>query len=224
MSTEVTEVEGYARKPLPTTRDLVAVLFRQRRTMLIAFLVVIVAAIASRKWEATYEAKMKILVLHQRSDAIVTSSASLPAPFTADQVHEEDLNSEVELLNSEDLLRKVVLETGLSSKKGSDQPGSEADIARATAKLGKDLVIEPGRKSDVISVTYSNHDPRLAARVLKALSVEYTQKHKDLHHASEEFNFFDQQTQRYLQALNDAQAKLTAFTERTRRGLGIAGA
>ena len=83
---------------------------------------------------------MKILALRQRSDAMVTSSANAPAQFNNDQVSEEDLNSEVELLNSDDLLRKVVLASGLTgSSVSSTDRDTEARIATAVRKLGKDL-------------------------------------------------------------------------------------
>lgn len=175
--------------------------------MLVAFVFVVVAAVLSGKWVPSYEAKMKILALRQRSDIIMTST-NIPAPF--DQIREEDLNSEVELLNSDDLLRKVVTATGLNKKSDSD-----VDVARAVRKLGKDLQIEAGRKSNVISVSYKNHDPRLAAKVLQALSVAYIQKHQEMSHSSGQFNFFDQQAQQYLRGLDQAQGKLTDFTNET---------
>lgn len=189
---------------------MVAVLFRQRWTMIITFIVVVIAAALSGKWVPTYEAKMKIMALRQRTDAIMTSSANLPAPFSGDQIHEEDLNSEVEILNSDDLLRRVVDKTGLAGKATDDR-----SIARAVLKLGKDLQIEAGRKSNVISVSYKNRNPRLAARVLEELSEAYIQKHLEMSHSSGQFSFFDQQTQQYLKGLDDAQTKLTAFTDQT---------
>jgi uncharacterized protein involved in exopolysaccharide biosynthesis len=221
MRNEDLEIQRYTRQALPTSRDIVAVLFRQRWAMLTAFVVVVIAVVASGVWVPKYEAKMKILVLRQRSDAIVTSSANAPAQFSGDQVSEEDLNSEVELLNSEDLLRKVVLTTGLSGKSGSPTDrDSEIRLATAERKLGKDLKIEPLRKSNVISVEYSNRDPQLAAQVLQALAAAYTEKHLELHRSSGEFKFFDQQTEQYQQGLDQAQAKLTDFT----KGTGVVSA
>ena len=221
MRNEDLEIQRYAGQPLPTSRDIVAVLFRQRWAMLTAFVVVVIAVVVSGVWVPKYEAKMKILVQRQRSDTMITSSANAPAQFSGDQVSEEDLNSEVELLNSEDLLRKVVLTTGLSAKVGSlTDPGSQVRIAKAVRKLGKDLTIEPLRKSNVIFVEYSNRDPQLAEQVLQALSASYTEKHLELHRSSGEFKFFDQQTEQYQQGLDKAQAKLTDFT----KGTGVVSA
>jgi uncharacterized protein involved in exopolysaccharide biosynthesis len=214
-------IERYTRQPLPTLRDIVAVPFRQRWPMLTAFAIVIIAVVVSGVWVPKYEAQMKILVRRQRSDAIVTSSANAPSQYSGDQVSEEDLNSEVELLNSEDLLRKVVLTTGLSGKSGSaTDHESEVRIATAVRKLGKDLKIEPLRKTNVISVRYAAHDPEMAEGVLKALAAAYTEKHLEVHRSSGEYKFFDQQTEQYQQGLNQAQAKLTAFT----KGTGVVAA
>jgi succinoglycan biosynthesis transport protein ExoP len=100
----------------------------------------------------------------------------------------------------------------LSSPSDRDR---EVSLAKAVRRLAKSLTIEPLRKSNVISVEYSNRDPRLAAEVLQALAAEYTEKHLELHHSSGEFKFFDQQTKQYQQGLDQAQAKLTDFTKET---------
>ncbi len=88
-------------------------------------------------------------------------------------------------------------------------------IATAVRKLASDLKIEPLRKSNVISVEYSNRNPQMAAHVLQALSAAYTEKHLELHRASGELKFFDQQTRQYQQGLGQAQAKLADFTQKT---------
>jgi uncharacterized protein involved in exopolysaccharide biosynthesis len=214
-------IERYTRQPLPTLRDIIALLFRQRWRMLAAFVLVVVAVAVSGVWIPKYEAQMKILTLRQRSDAMVTSSANAPSQYSNDQVSEEDLNSEVELLNSDDLLRKVVLTTGLAAQSGSSSDGgSTVSVAEAVRKLSKDLKIEPIRKTNVISVSYDARDPKIAEEVLRALSAAYMEKHLELHRSSGEFKFFDQQTDQYKQGLNQAQQKLTDFT----KGTGVVSA
>ena len=219
MKTEELAIERYARQPVPTLRDILSVLFRQRWPMLATFVVVIVGAVVCGMLIPQYDAQMKILVRRHRSDAIVTSSANAPSQYNNDQVSEEDLNSEVELLNSQDLLRKVVLTTGLSGDLGSDS-NSERRIAAAVRKLGKDLKIELLHKSNVISVHYQASDPEKAAAVLKALAKEYTEKHLEVDRSSGEFKFFDQQMEQYQQGLDQAHAKLTDFT----KGTGVVSA
>jgi uncharacterized protein involved in exopolysaccharide biosynthesis len=221
MTIEDSEIERYAQHSLPTLRDIFGVLFRQRRAMLTVFILVIIAAAVSGMWIPKYEAEMKILVRRERSDAMVTPSANAPAQFSGDQVSEEDLNSEVELLNSEDLLRRVVLKAGISGKSGAPADReSEVRIATEVRELSEGLKIQPIRKANVISVKYRTRDPQMAAEVLKALAVAYTEKHLEVHRPSGEFKFFDQQTEQYHRGLEQAQKQLIDFT----RGTGVVSA
>jgi uncharacterized protein involved in exopolysaccharide biosynthesis len=213
MKTDELQLRHTDGRPIPTLRDCFAVLFRQRWSMLIAFTVVIMAVALSGAWLPKYEAHMKILVQRPRADTIITPWANAPAQIDGDQVKEEDLNSEVELLTSEDLLRKVVLATGLSHGRRStpDRPG-EVGIATAVRSLSKDLKIEALRKSNIISASYQSRDPEMAAKVLKALAAAYMEKHSEIDRSSAELKFFDQQTEHYRLGLDQAQQNLTAFT------------
>jgi uncharacterized protein involved in exopolysaccharide biosynthesis len=209
-------IETYGGPSLPTSREAVTMLFRQRRVLLIAFLLVLVGATLSGIWVPRYESQMKILVRRQRTDVSVSSAANEPNQQFNEQVSEQDLNSEVELLNSKDLMRKVAVSTGLIGKTTglSDREG-EIKIAQAVVELGKDLKIEPLHKSNVISVSYASRDPQMAARVLSALAAAYMEKHLELHRSTGEFKFFDQQMRQYQTGLDQAQTKLTEFTKST---------
>lgn len=214
MKSEELSIERYFRRPLPTVRDLTAIVFRQRRVMIAAFILVVIAVLASGLWVPKYSAQMKILVRRQRPDNLVTTTADASTQINNDQISEEDLNTEVELLKSDDLLRKVVLQTGLANKDSS--PGGAPDevhVAKAVRKLAENLKIEPLHKSNVISVEYQVRDPKKGAEVLQALSAAYLEKHLAVHRSNGEFNFFDQQTKQYQQKLEDAQKDLTDFTK-----------
>lgn len=216
MRTEEFAIEPYTRQSLPTLRDLVSVLFRQRWVMFMAFAAVVGAVAISGLWVPKYEAEMKVLVQRQRSDTILTPAANAPVKFSGDQVSEEDLNSEVELLNSSDLLRSVVLATGLAPRPGSATDRSNnVKVAEAVSKLSTDLQISAVRKANVISVHYAARDPEKAVSVLNALAAAYTEKHLEVHRPTGELKFFNQQTDQYKQGLDQAQAKLTEFTKET---------
>jgi uncharacterized protein involved in exopolysaccharide biosynthesis len=210
MPNEVIEYVPNDRRPLPTMRDLVAILFRQKWVILGVFVSVLLGVAVSGVLIPTYQAEMKILVRRQRVDPVVTSQQNA-SQFPQYGVTEEDINSEVELLNSDDLLAKVVLQTGLKQEESGKT--DEIRIAKAVRHLGVDLNIDPLRKTNVISVTYRADDPELAAKVLKALSTAYMEKHLAVHRPSGEFKFFDQQTAQYREGLKAAEQKLTDFTQ-----------
>jgi uncharacterized protein involved in exopolysaccharide biosynthesis len=192
----------------PTTRDVVAMIFRQKKILLLSFVVILLGIALSGVLMPKYRAEMKILVRRERVDPVVTSQSN-SLQFAREEVTEAELNSEVELLNSSDLLRKAVLATGLHNQEHGEQ---EVRIAKAVRRLGKDLHIEPLRKTNVISVTYESSDPELASKVLNALASLYTEKHLEVHRPSGEFKFFDQQTEQYRKGLQLAEQKLTDFT------------
>jgi uncharacterized protein involved in exopolysaccharide biosynthesis len=215
MANEMIELQHFERRPLPTSRDLAAVVFRQRWTLLAAFAAVLLLALLSGFWARKYEAHMKILVLRQRIDAAVSAEPNAPAQVATPDITEEDLNSEVELLHSEDLLRKVVITTGLQRRVSSlfGRGDEDRNIAVAVRKLDKDLNIQPVRKADVIAVSYRSGDPQLAARVLNAVAADYLEKHREVHRPSGEFTFFDQQTEQFRRGLEKSQAQLADFTQ-----------
>jgi uncharacterized protein involved in exopolysaccharide biosynthesis len=84
-------------------------------------------------------------------------------------------------------------------------------IAKAVYKLGKDLKIEPIRKSDVIAVRYQARDPQSAYRVLAGLSNAYLAKHMELRRANGEFPFFEKLAAQYQAGLDRAQKRLIDF-------------
>ncbi len=200
----------------PTPRDLFAVIFRQQRVVLVSFIVVLLGMTLSWLLTPRYRAHMKILVRRERLDPVVSSEASV-TQNKPEEMSEEELNSEVELLNSQELLRKVVLATGLLNTQpagaGSSSTPNEVDIARATERLRSRLSVEPLHKTNIISVAFDASDPELAARVLKSLAGLYVEKHLEVHRPTGEFKFFDQQTERYRAGLMDAETRLETFAK-----------
>jgi uncharacterized protein involved in exopolysaccharide biosynthesis len=209
---------GEQRHGSVSLRDVTAVLFRQRRLLVLSFVVILLfAVVLSGTLSPSYLAEMKILVRHGRMDPVVTSQSNAPQQMMQEEITDSELNSEVELLNSRDLLRKVVLANGLQTKQRSwlsafREPKEEVQIAKAVRDLGKHLKVDPLRKTNIISVTYESSDPDLAARVLNSLGNLYLEKHLQVHRPSGEFVFFDQETTQLRRGLDTAEGNLNDFT------------
>jgi polysaccharide biosynthesis transport protein len=166
-------VRPYLHHALPTRRDVAAVVFRHWKSMLVVGAVIVLGTVLFGMWTPGYEAQMKILVESRRTDAVVSSSSVTPVQFSGNTVSEEDLNSEVELLKGDDLLRKVALSTGLAGQAGDGGRPAENEIGAAARRLARALSVEAIRKTHVISVRYRSRDPRQAAAVLAALASAY---------------------------------------------------
>jgi uncharacterized protein involved in exopolysaccharide biosynthesis len=106
----------YYRSQSLTVRDIVAIAFRRRWLITVSFLGILGGAIAAAAFQPSrYESSMTILVKRDRVDSVVTPTTSVP-PATA-EITEEELNSEVELLKSRDLLEQIVLRCNLQDEK-----------------------------------------------------------------------------------------------------------
>src|ERR1700676_1619088 len=217
---------GHSFSPSFSSRDLIAVGFRHKRAIVITFCAMLAGAILAAVLQPPdYKASTKFLIERARMDPVV--SPGHDAASVRAEVTEEELNSEVELLQSADVLRQVVLATGLHHRRTllsrlhmneilryvGLKDTEEERIAKAVVALQKELKIEAVRKSNLISVTYTSSDPQLVARVLQALDEAYLQKNLAVHHPPGEFQFFDRETENYKTNLANAETQLKVFSE-----------
>ena len=92
----------------PTMRELAMVLFRQRKLFVGVSGLVFVLAVLYAFAGATYRTQVRGLVRRGRADPPVAAQENAPPDFSRAEVTEEELNSEVELLKADDVLRRVV--------------------------------------------------------------------------------------------------------------------
>jgi uncharacterized protein involved in exopolysaccharide biosynthesis len=215
MAEELRLIPRSARVPSPTLRDLLAVVFRQRRVALISFAGVFFAVVLYGLIAPSYQSEMKVLVRRGRVDPVVSSTPS-QAEFEREGVSEEELNSEVDLLHDGEILRTVVRKSGLISEGRSwfwslVGDNEQKQLARAVRRINKRLTVEPVRKATLITVSYKSSDPAQAAAVLHSLASAYIERHEQLHRPSGEFKFFDQQVVQSRGSLEEAELQLMKF-------------
>ena len=209
MSAEL--ISNSCASPSPTLRELAATLFRRSRLMTISFLVILLGAMVYVFVTPRYESHFKILVRRGRSDPMVSPRPDSTVDFTRPEISEEELNSEVELLRDQDLLKQVVQMAALVPA-GTSESERPAEVERAVRKLGQRLSVDALKKSNLIQVRYQDTDPERAARILAALSTLYVRKHTSLHRPSGEIQFFEQQTAESEKRLRQSEAQLVHFT------------
>ena len=190
-----------------------------RAGKLIAVSFVVIAglvALALLLKPAKYEAHMSFLVRNDRAEPLVSADPHQNAIQLGD-VTEEQINSEVELLGSSELLQGVVRVCGLYREfnGGNGQPTGAA-VEKATRKLGKNLVVTPVRKSNLITVAYSSPDRERSVQVLNELAREYLAKHLTLHTADSAASFFAAKSVDIQKQLDEAE--LTRADVLTRNG------
>lgn len=207
-----TDLRGTSRAP--TLRDILSPVFRHWVTMLVVMLLVGAATAAAVMFlPPTYDASMTLLVKRERADTIVSPDTKTGAQRTGD-VTEAELNSEVELIRSRDLLEQTALASGLarvSTGPTEAAPEEKMLLAKVVKKLRKDLDVSPVRKTTLIDVRYRSADPEMAARVLNELGRLYLDKHLVVHRPAGAYEFFSEQTQRLRGELDAAEHQLLDF-------------
>jgi uncharacterized protein involved in exopolysaccharide biosynthesis len=192
-------------------RDFVEILFRGRKLMLILAGTFVLAMAA---WVCltprSYESEMTFLVKNDRADVVVTSGQTMGLQGRQ-WVDESQVNTEIQLLGSRELYRKVVEICGLASIPGSSRKPTPLEIDKAVRELGKSLVITPVLKANMIKVSYAASNAKEASTVLRALADTYLDRDLKVHSATGTYEFFHSQALYYQDRLKHAQEQLVEF-------------
>jgi uncharacterized protein involved in exopolysaccharide biosynthesis len=202
-----------------TLRDILTPLFRRRRLLVLTFCGVLLGAvIAALFLSSRYEARMEVLVNRDRMDPVVTTEQFSTTAPAAPVLTEEEINSEVELLQSADLLEKVVLANKMQDIEKDSilaklMPKQDEGyyVSKAVEHLGKKLKVDAVKKTNMIEVSYQSSDPKLSYGVVNTLAAGYLEKHVTVHRPVGSYDFFAKETDKYQKALQDSEVRLSNF-------------
>jgi len=163
----------------------------------------------------SYEAHMNVLVRRGRVDPLVTPAPTPSPMFQRDEITDEELNSQVELLRDDEILRTVVQATAPAGSPWYERylgGSEEVRLARSVRRMARRLMVVPIRKTNIIQVDYSSSDPAQAAAVLHSLAHAYLERQQRVRRPSGEYEFFDQQVTQSRRGLLDAEFRLMDFS------------
>ncbi|MBV9760562.1 MAG: hypothetical protein JO340_08360 [Acidobacteriaceae bacterium] len=128
--------------------DLLAIAHRHRLLIFLSFLAVVAGAIAVAILQPNqYDSALKILVKRDRINTVVTAEATAAIPQVAPEVTEEELNSEVALLKSRDLLERIVLDCDLEKRVHRTLLGFTTALPEDAHKAVKPASLTTGQES-----------------------------------------------------------------------------
>lgn len=215
---------------------------RRNRVFSLGALVFGLVAIATIFWPPDYRSAAEIMVQDSRAQLLVSPDLQNDSPerpaVVANPITEEDLNSERELLTSNYLVRQAI--TGLRAPAAYEGPGSQIIGAFDTIlslpgqgyrALHEAPTMTPGdrwadalaqhldssviKRSNVIEVTFSSHDPAWSQKFLSLLLNHYLEVHARISHDPQAEQFFQQQAKLLQGKLAVSEQQLRAFQLQT---------
>ena len=199
-------------------RDFLIVLFKHKSKILTIFLgTVATVTIGTFLLPPTYEATSSLMVKFGREYIYRPEVGENKDQRTTTAFNpEERINSEIEILTSQDLIEKVI--TTLQIAKiypdiAEDPPGNMTPLAAARYTFAKKLSVEGVRKSNVITVAFQHKDPVIAAKAVNLLVDLFKEKHLQVF-GDAQSSFFGNQLIKYEQQLQKSENNLESYRQK----------
>ncbi len=220
-------------------QELVAPIFR-RRKLIAAVVVVGVALSTALAWmePPLYEATATLIVRPKRADITVSPDAG--SGVVMERLGTEAINSQVQLLESRELLRGVLAKyiSEEKARQGVERPPNLMEkltyplrlpqiiynkmhdvpdpdpLERMVSVVQKGLDVYPASRSNLIFVSYTGGDPEWAARIVNDLVQAHIQRYSHLSGESDALRFYREQREILSQKLAKARQALQEFRQR----------
>jgi uncharacterized protein involved in exopolysaccharide biosynthesis len=180
-------------------RQVVSVLFKWKWLILGSFLAVsLPVALLTSDPLPRYRATAKLMIKTERA-YLAESASDLKLVSNFRQSTEEVINSEIQILQSREVVEGALNALQLQRSVGAVQGG---------------LALAPVRDSKVINVSLTSYDPDEPVPLLNAILDIYLRKHANLHNPEGVLSFLEQQVDIYRQRSQDAVHHLQEFEKR----------
>ena len=133
-----------------------------------------------------YKSESKLLVRYVMEKGTVDPYVSMQSPGSGGKAGDSVINTEIEILKSQDLALEVADAVGVTRL--SSEPGVLATRSDAASLIITKLDVTTGQSNNVLYVNYSNKDPQLAKDVLARLVDRYFKKHLEIHRSATAFD------------------------------------
>jgi uncharacterized protein involved in exopolysaccharide biosynthesis len=154
-----------------------------------------------------YEAELRLFVTRSRVDAPVSASSGAPGSVPPD-LTDTEVNSELELLKTPQIVELAAQEVGLFP---ADTSANPVKRARTLRKVLADFQAYVIKNTNIIVVQYAGTDAERAQKFVNAVAELFLEKHAALHRNGTTSDFFGAKTAEYKSELEIAQRELADF-------------
>jgi len=192
--------------------DFVEAIFRNGKLVLgTAVLVISGCAAYAFLAKPVYGSSMQILVQNTRSTTVIGAGAGEAPGIVNPDMLESEVNSEVELLQANDLIEGLVRYRDKELLGIDPPPEGSVEMARQVQAVRRAIEVSPIRKTNMIEVNFTDKSPVTAQKSLEWLSTHFLNKQAELRRPAGTYHFFETQAEQYEAQLRDAEAKLVEF-------------
>jgi uncharacterized protein involved in exopolysaccharide biosynthesis len=208
-------------------RDLLTIVFKRRALITLFALSVVVGVMAlSIMAPNTYEVAATLLVNEARAEMPIAPAAS--QPMIINQVSEQDLNSEIEVLKSRQLIEGVLRTLGVDESAEAEDRAKRGFFATLRGMLGSTRLsnfdglvvhlqsaidITPVPKSNVIKISYQSEDPEWATQVVGTLTDRYLERRAERYQSPQAVVFFEEQMRETRERLIESENVLERYVD-----------
>lgn len=195
--------------------QLLLILRARFRLILFTFIVTVAtAALISFLLPPTYTATTNLVVDFKLNDAS-------PGTLMPSQLLPNYMATQLDIIASHKVARRVVANLKLDTIPAMQEEFNEATQGKGLIqdwladKLVMNLAVEPSQESNMITLSYSDTDPRLAAAVANAFADSYIQTNLELtvEPARQAATWFKDQVKSLRENLEIGQGKLSAYQQ-----------
>jgi len=208
-------------KPI-SLRDVARIGFRHLWLASSIFLFVVGAALAAVfLLPKSYTSEGKLFLRIGRSSVSLDPTATVGQIVSLTESREREINSSLEILKSHELLEAVLEQIGPMAVIQQDRslmrpvdlessPVDELVWEKALIQLKKSLKYDPGKNSNVITVSCYAKSPELAQLILQIYFAAFKTHHLQLNRTAGSYEFFNEQTLQLKTQLEAAKERLRA--------------
>ena len=198
----------------PSTRAALEAFFRHRSIFFWLVLSIELVGLAFTVFtHRQYKSETKFLVQNARGNVVITPERTNQGSAVTD-VTEEQLNSELEVLHSQDVIEGIADPGWTSLDEHARTPARVKQHEKLLGDFQKNYSADLVRKSNIIDVNLLANSPQEAQQQLTALSSAYLSEHRQLQRPNGSASFFAAQAEHFQQAWDDANQHLVEFQQK----------
>lgn len=198
-------------------RDALATVFKhQQKILIVFFATVVTVTIGTFMTSPTYEAKTSLMIKMGRENIYRPEVGNSNRVFSSDP--EKALNTEIKILTSPGLMKKLIEEIGVENIYPKLAEGSEENVnsLESAAKIfASNISVAIAKNSDVIDVTFQHREPDVSAKALNLLVKLFQEKHIQVFRNSLS-SLFDKQLKNYEIKMKESEKQFEDFKQKNK--------